>query len=175
MYIGHVRGFSNLPFQIVITSELEGDEYAAYRALTNKASEIDIERVVRDLEEESNDVLRNYYGSVLNRVSEKNPEIMSRMRRDNHMKNPALMKIFEEDFNAHVAAAVKEQVDAQLKEKVDAQVKEKVEAKTEETSIEFIINLMNSTNWSVKKAMDNLSIPQSKQADYAALVAKRMS
>ena len=107
------------------------------------------------------------------------------------MKYPALMKIFKEDFNAHVAAAVKEQVDAQLKEKVDAQVKEKVEAqvkekveaqvkekveaKTEETSIEFIINLMNSTNWSVKKAMDNLSIPQSKQADYAALVAKRMS
>ena len=91
------------------------------------------------------------------------------------MKYPALMKIFEEDFNAHVAAAVKEQVDAQLKEKVDAQVKEKVEAKTEETSIEFIISLMKSTNWSVKKAMDNLSIPQSKQADYAALVAKRMS
>ena len=91
------------------------------------------------------------------------------------MKIPALMKLFEEDFNAHVAAAVKEQVDAQLKEKLDAQVKEKVEAKTEETSIEFIISLMKSTNWSVKKAMDNLSIPQSKQADYAALVAKRMS
>ena len=64
------------------------------------------------------------------------------------MKYPALMKIFEEDFNAHVAAAVKEQVDAQLKEKVDAQVKEKVEAKTEETSIRFIISLMKSTNWS---------------------------
>lgn len=86
MYIGHVRGITDLPFQIVITSELEGDEYAAYRALTDKANEIDIERVVRDLEEESNDVLRNYYGSVLNLVSEKKPEIMSRMRRDNHMR-----------------------------------------------------------------------------------------
>ena len=94
MYIGHVRGFSNLPFQIVITSELEGDEYAAYRALTDKASEIDIERVVRDLEEESNDVLRNYYGSVLNLVSEKNPEIMSRMRRDNQYEIPCI----DEDF-----------------------------------------------------------------------------
>ena len=32
--IYRVKGITDLPFQIIITSELEGDEYATYRALS---------------------------------------------------------------------------------------------------------------------------------------------
>ena len=35
--IYHVEGITDLPFQIVITGELEGPEYAAFRALTDHA------------------------------------------------------------------------------------------------------------------------------------------
>ena len=40
--IYRVIGITELPFQIVITSELEGSEYAAYRALTDEAKEDDV-------------------------------------------------------------------------------------------------------------------------------------
>ena len=42
-----VKGMTDLPFQIVITDELEGGEYAAYRALSDHAAEQDMEALVR--------------------------------------------------------------------------------------------------------------------------------
>lgn len=48
--IYHVVGITKLPFQIVITSELEGNEYAACRALTDKANGMDVEHVIEDIE-----------------------------------------------------------------------------------------------------------------------------
>ena len=40
--IYHKEKLTGLPFQIVITGELEGDEYAAYRALTDRTKEEDV-------------------------------------------------------------------------------------------------------------------------------------
>jgi hypothetical protein len=46
---------------------------------------------------------------------------------------------------------------------------EEVANKTEErTSLDYIRNLMESTNWSAKKAMDALKIPAPLQAEYAS-------
>ena len=45
--IYHVHRITDLPFQIVITDELEGDGYAAYRALTNNASRYDVELLLK--------------------------------------------------------------------------------------------------------------------------------
>ncbi len=42
----HVVKPTDLPFQIVITSELKENEYAACRALSDKTSEKDVELVV---------------------------------------------------------------------------------------------------------------------------------
>ena len=50
--IYHVTGITDLPFQIIITEELQGDEYAAYRALTDSAKEADVERIIADAEKE---------------------------------------------------------------------------------------------------------------------------
>ena len=51
--IYHVKGYTDLPFQIIITSELEGEEYAAYRALTDKAEQADVESIVINAENEN--------------------------------------------------------------------------------------------------------------------------
>ena len=59
--IYRVTGITKLPFQIVITGELEGGAYAACRALTDQASEKDIERVIVDGGNEEDDALREYY------------------------------------------------------------------------------------------------------------------
>ena len=48
--IYHVKGYTDLPFQIIITGELKGEEYAAYRALTDKADEADVERIIEGLD-----------------------------------------------------------------------------------------------------------------------------
>ena len=53
--IYHVKGYTNLPFQIIITGELEGDGYAAYRALTDKADAADVERIIEDIGQEKDE------------------------------------------------------------------------------------------------------------------------
>mgnify|MGYP007069937947 CR=1 FL=1 len=152
--IYHVTGLTKLPFQIVITSELEGEEYAAYRALTDRAGETDIERVIDDLENETNDVLKDYYGIFLNLIAEKNLDVFAEIRRDDAMKYPALMKVFEEDVNA--------------------QINEKVRAQEQKTTVDHLKDIMESFKCTIEQAMDVLHISQDERATYAGLVQKKM-
>ena len=149
--IYHVAGLTKLPFQIVITSELEGAEYAACRALTDKADGVDIRRVIEALEREPEDRIREYYGMYLSLIAEKNPEAFAEIRSDGDMeyKYPGLMKVFEKDVNAKISAGV------------------------QETLVTSILNLMDTTKWPIERAMDSLKIPQSQRAVYAGLVEKR--
>ena len=144
--IYHVTRLTKLPFQIVITSELEGGEYAAYRALTDRAGETDIERVIDDLENETNDVLKDYYGIFLNLIAEKNLDVFAEIRRDDAMKYPALMKVFEEDVNAQI----------------------------QETTVDHLKDIMESFKCTIEQAMDVLHISQDERATYAGLVQKKM-
>ena len=50
-----MKGYTDLPFQIVITGELKGGEYAAYRALTDKVDEVDVESVIEGAGQEKDD------------------------------------------------------------------------------------------------------------------------
>ena len=50
--IYHVQGITDLPFQIIITGELQGEEYAAYRALTDRAAEADVEQIIDAADDE---------------------------------------------------------------------------------------------------------------------------
>ena len=152
--IYHVTGMTKLPFQIVITSELQGEEYAACRALTDKANEIDIEHVIDEVANETNDVLREYYRIFLNLIADKNPEVFEEIRRDDYMKYPALMKVLEVEVN----------------EKIN----EKVNEKEQETKVIDIRNVMESFGVTVEKAMESLKIPPAQRDTYAGLVSKRM-
>ena len=74
--IYHVIGLTDLPFQIVITSELKGEEYAAYRALKKKADNGDLRRVLDAMRQEKNSKLLEYYWRAFRLMLEKNAEFM---------------------------------------------------------------------------------------------------
>ena len=142
-----VRGITDIPFQIVITGELQGEEYAAYRALTDKASEKDVERVIVSADKEKTDRLRDHYRVLIELLAVKNPQIFEEIRR-NDMAGDVLMEI--------------------MKDRVD----EKVNEKEQETLIKAIRNVMDSFGVNVEKAMDSLKIPQSQRSLYAGLIKK---
>ena len=73
--IYHVTGIIDLPFQIIITNELKGTEYSAYRALTDKAKEADIKNVLNASVAETDAVLQDHYRVYMNLLSDKNPKI----------------------------------------------------------------------------------------------------
>ena len=140
--------------QIVITSELEGNEYAACRALTDNANENDVEHVIEDIEKETDDVVREYYGIFLNLIAEKNPEVFAEIRRENDMKYGALMEVMKDEVNEKVNAAV--------------------DASKQEQTVDHIKGIMESFGVTIEKAMASLKIPQKDWDIYAGLVNKKM-
>lgn len=147
--IYHVVGMTKLPFQIVITSELVGKEYAACRALTDRANEIDVEHVIEDGGKETDDVVREYYRIFIELVADKNPEIFSVIRSDDDM-NSTLMEIMKDD------------------------VDKKVDAGKREQTVDYIKDIMDSFGVTLEKAMAALKIPQKDWDTYAGLVNKKM-
>ncbi len=151
--IYHVKGYTNLPFQIIITGELEGEEYAAYRALTDKADEADVERIMEGAGRDMDDAIREHYKVLLRLVIEKNPQFIETIRRDNAMED-VLMEI------------VKDRVD----EKVSTAVNIAVDTERQQTTVTHIKDIMDSFGVTIERAMDSLKIPQSERKTYAGLV-----
>lgn len=151
--IYHVKGYTDLPFHIIITGELQGDEYAAYRALTDKADEADVERIIEDVWQEKDDVVREHYRVLLRLVMAKNPQFIEAMKRGDIMTyeamDDALMEI--------------------LKDRVD----ERVDAERQQTTVTHIKDIMKNLKLTAEQAMDALSIPPSQRSTYAGLVGKK--
>ena len=147
--IYHVKGITDLPFQIVITSELEGEEYAAYRALTDKAERADVEYIVRDAEAQSDDVIMDHYGVLLDLVVKKNPQFFNMVKGEIAMKD-VLMEM--------------------VKDRVDERVSTAKAATERETTVDHIKKMMANLKLTLVQAMDALSIPQSQRDIYASLV-----
>ena len=145
--IYHVKGIIDLPFQIVITSELKGPEYAAYRALTDHASETDVEQVIREGSWETDSAMQEHYRIFLDFVARKNPDVIERIRRDKAMA-AVWMDIFKDEID------------------------ERVNTGKQDTTVEHIRNLMKNTQWSAERAMEALNIPQNQRANYAGLVRR---
>ena len=152
--IYHVNGYTNLPFQIVITGELKGEEYAAYRALTDKADAADVMQIIEDVGQEMDDAVREHYRVVLRLVAVRNPQFIEAIKRGDIMSY--------------------EEMDNILMEIVKDKVDERVAAKEQQTLVSSIRNLMSNLGFSVTQAMDALSIPQSQRSTYAGLVDKLM-
>ena len=151
--IYHVEGIVDLPFQIVITSELKGEEYAAYRALTDKADVLDVEQLIEESGKETDDKLREHYRVLIRLVVEKNPQFIEVIRRDRAMED-ILMEI--------------------VKDRVDEKVSNAEVAKEQETLVYSIRNVMDSFGVTIEKAMDSLKIPPAQRETYAGLVQRKM-
>ncbi|MBQ9526519.1 MAG: hypothetical protein IJR68_02815 [Fretibacterium sp.] len=147
--IYRVKGIVDLPFQIIITSELEGEEYTAYHALKKKADRADIEHLIRIAGEAKEEVIREHYRVLLNLVAEKNPQYIDIWRGEVAMRD-VLMEIVQEDVDKRVSTAEA--------------------AKERETLVSSIKNVMVNLKLTLEQAMDALSIPQSQRDTYASLV-----
>lgn len=146
--IYHVEGYTNLPFQIIITGELKGEEYAAYRALTDRADETDVERVVKNAAGEVDEVILDHYGVLLDLIVGKNPRFFNLVKGEMAMKD-VLMEM--------------------VKDRVD----ERVYAERQQTTVTHINDIMEAFGVTIEKAMDSLKIPQSQRSTYTRLVGKR--
>ena len=152
--IYRVTGITDLPFQIIITDELDGEEYAAYRALTDKAKEADVERIIAEAEKEKEDVILDHYGVLLDLIVKKNPQFFDMVKGGPAMKD-VLMEM--------------------VKDRVDERVNERVNAKERETTVDHIKKMMAKLKFTLEQAMDVLSIPQTQRQAYAALVRGQMA
>ncbi len=153
--IYHGEGITDLSFQIVITSELEGDEYAAYRELTNKADEADIEQVIEAGGKAENDTVREHYRVLLKLVIAKNPGVIETLRRNSAMED-VLMEI------------VKDKIDEKVNNAVSEAVSNAEAAKEQETMLTSIRNIMETLKLTASQAMDALKIPDSDRSSYVA-------
>ena len=143
--IYRIKGITDLPFQIIVTDELDREEYTAYRALTDKAERADIEALIRDAREAKDDAVREHYRVLLNLVAEKNPQYIEILRGEITVRD-VLMEIVQED------------------------VDKRVNAKERETTVGYIKKIMTNLKLTLSQAMDALSIPQAQRQTYAALV-----
>ena len=146
--IYRVAGITEIPFQIVITGELEGDDNAAARALTDKANGHDIEYVIDELRRKKNDDVLEHYRIFLSLVAEKNPDIFEDIRRVNSM-DPGNMIVFENELNARLCA------------------------REQEATIGHLRDIMNKLKYNAEQAMDLLSIPPEQRETYIRLIEKK--
>ena len=153
--IYHVKGYTDLPFQIIITGELKGEEYAAYRALTDRADAADVEQIIAGVGQERDDVVREHYRVLLRLVIEKNPRYIEMVRRDRAMED-VLMEI------------VRHRVDEEIREAVD----QTAEVVRQQTTVANLNDIMKNLKLTVEQAMDALNIPQSQRGVYVGLVGK---
>lgn len=150
--IYYVTGLTDLPFQIVITGELEGTEYAAYRALTEHVDEKDVTEVIAEGGKETDNVLKEHYRVFLNLVAEKNPGVIEEIRRDVSMDS-VLMHI--------------------MKDEVDKKVSEGKKEQEQETMLSAIRNVMEAFGVGAEKAMESLKIPKEQRTAYTVLMKNR--
>lgn len=66
--ICHIEGISVLPFQIVVTRELPGKEYAGFRAISKKPKEADILQVIKERNDKTDPFLLSQYQTYLNKL-----------------------------------------------------------------------------------------------------------
>ncbi|MBQ8094061.1 MAG: hypothetical protein IJ242_10870 [Clostridia bacterium] len=151
--IYHVTGYTDLPFQIIITGELKGEEYAAYRALTDKADKADVGRIIKCIDQEKDEAVREHYGVLIRLVLEKNPEYIEMVKENGTMED-VLMEI--------------------LKDRIDEKVNTAVNTEKQQTTVTHINDIMESFGVTIEKAMDTLKIPVSQRSIYAGLVGKQM-
>ena len=92
-----VNGITSLPYQVVIAEELEGREYAAYRALSDHTDVQDLS-VILDTMKVSSLEVRDRYFSILQTIEAHNPGKVSNMIREDREMDNSFLDLFKTDF-----------------------------------------------------------------------------
>ena len=89
-----VHGMTPLPYQIVIAGELEGREYAAYRALSDRADICDVSEILETMKACSLQT-RDRYFSILQTIEAHNPGTVRDMIREENTMSDIFLDLFE--------------------------------------------------------------------------------
>lgn len=97
---GETEGVYNvaerLPTRIILTDELKGEQYAAYRAISDKPKEDDIEYLIDAAEEDEEK--RKYLRVILNLVAAKHPEMIEEIKGRDKSMTAKWMEIFKDEI-----------------------------------------------------------------------------
>ena len=93
--IYYVKKITDLPYAIVVIDELEGEAYAAFRALSDHASEEDIESVMDEGKTEVDPEKKDRYARLLNLIGVKNPTVFEEVLRRHSEMEDYLMNLLQ--------------------------------------------------------------------------------
>ena len=101
-----VKGITDMPFQIVMTSEIEGAEYAAYRVLKTQVDEKDVDYLLEELKKTTDQPTRDHLRGLLGIVEEKHTGMVwNKIEEDEKMRD-VFWEYFKPQREAEVNTAV---------------------------------------------------------------------
>ena len=164
--IYRVSQITDLPLQIVITDELQGDEYTAYRAFSDRAKQDDIMHLIAIGNNTEDDILHRRYQTIVKLIGAKNPEAFEEIGGDRTMKD-FVREFFKDEFREQEEQFQVEKEQFQLREKEyqqqiqqqKEQYQQQIQQQAMMTTAENIKTIMKNTKSTLKQAMDTLSIP----------------
>ena len=159
--IYYIVGMVDIPFQIVITSELVGEKYAAYRALNDHADQKDVEIIIENGGKANDSAVQNHYHTLVNLIGTKNPGIIEDFIRRAQGMRDVLMEIMKPYFDEKLDIAVKERVDKEVKE-IQEKANETMKIKVVETTRNNLFEYVQDGDMVLEKAARraNQSVPE---------------
>ena len=101
-----VKGILDMPYQIVMTSEIEGREYAAYRVLKSKVDEKDVDYLLEELKKTTVQSMRDHLRGLLSIVEEKHTGmVLNKIEEDEKMRD-VFWEYFKPQRNEEINNAV---------------------------------------------------------------------
>ena len=157
--IYRVSQITDLPLQIVITDELQGDEYTAYRAFSDRAKQDDIMHLIAIGNNTEDDILHRRYQTVVKLIGTKNPEAFEEIGGDRTMKD-FVREFFKDEFREQEEQfQLREKEYQQQIQQQKEQYQQQIQQQAMMTTAENIKTIMRNTKSTLKQAMDTLSIP----------------
>ena len=104
-----VNGLTDIPFQVVILGELEGEAYAAYRVLKKKAEITDVELLLDKLQkadEENDQNMMDRLHRILDLVEKKNPRTVADKIKEMKTMKSVFMDVLKPEIDVVVKDAV---------------------------------------------------------------------
>lgn len=106
--IYHIKGWKvSLPIQIVVTTELEGAEYAGFRAISKNPKAEDVRQILSEVMNEHDDNVRNWYRDYLDLFSKLDNDMIENAKR----RYPEMAKTWRDIFKPEIDEWIREDRD----------------------------------------------------------------
>ena len=97
--IYHIRNWKvDFPIQVIVSKELEGKEYAGFRAITKNPKLEDIQQIMEDIKETTDQTLLGWYRDFMEQLSKLDSEAIEEARR----RFPEMAKTWREIFKPEI-------------------------------------------------------------------------